>query len=176
MSFLIWHLRRGLETLGKVGLVGLILVITSFVLYVLLLLPAEEKYNSQLSKITSIDQHSHLAKSLKFENSISSFWNLFPSKSEINNQIRTIHQIAKKQKIEIDRIDYKHLKFNAPSLFCYQITFSINSDYRTLRYFISELLKQLPNATMESIDFERENSDQAEINSTIKLALYFRDY
>ncbi len=90
----------------------------------------------------------------------------------IDEQMRVILAAAAHQGIELPRAEYQS-SVDAPTRVArVQASFAIKASYARVRGFVEEVLRVLPNASVDHISFKRDAVAQSEVEATVRLSLW----
>lgn len=90
----------------------------------------------------------------------------------IDEQMRSILVAAAHNGIELPRAEYQS-SVDAPTRVArVQAVFAVKAGYPRLRGFVEEVLRALPNASVDHISFKRDAVAQSEVEATVRLSLW----
>lgn len=90
----------------------------------------------------------------------------------IDEQMRAILVAAGHHGIELPRAEYQS-SVDAPTRVArVQAAFAVKAGYPRLRGFVEEVLRALPNASVDHISFKRDAVAQSEVAATVRLSLW----
>lgn len=98
-----------------------------------------------------------------------------PAQTQLAEQLAHLHALADTHEIAMGRVDYRLSSLDEAQLQQYQISYTLSSDYPTLRMYLAELLHTLPNAALLGIDLQRFNDGAQMVDAQLRLALYFEN-
>lgn len=87
-------------------------------------------------------------------------------------QVRRIASIARLHGINLPRAQYSSSRQTPSGIEHTDITFSFVSGYPQSRAFIEGVLRELPNASVDRVSFERDQAQGAEAEITLRLTLW----
>jgi len=174
MKRLSWHFRQFAQALGLSGLFGLLMILLAATVYFGLvrnaqtkLIDAQRQFDLSASQPALHDYH-HPDTALEY-------YQTFPQLKLLTQQLRALHQLADRHELSMGRVDYKLNKINGAHIVRYELRYSVVTDYRSLRHYIADVLKSMPNLALESIELHRFD-EKAEIpQADLVLGLYFKD-
>jgi hypothetical protein len=108
------------------------------------------------------------------ESNFSEIENLFPQIENLTSQQKLIHELAEKNNIEIEQINFSMNKLTESDLASYKMNFSFTSDYQRMRQFISDFLFNIPNASLEKIEFSRDSDKSKKIDIRLTISFFYK--
>jgi len=103
---------------------------------------------------------------------LGAFYSFFPPSNHLSDQIRKIYAAAERQNVQLEQGDYRASKDSAGELVRYQISLPLKGSYTQIRKFIAAVLSDLPNVSLESIQFERQRVGDPTVEAKIKLVMF----
>lgn len=170
-----WYLHELMDNLSWRGIAGLVCIIFAFFILIGSILPNREKIKNIEFQNKNITKKVASSNNIKIKDNLLSFYDTLPLQNELTSQTRKIHEIAKVSNITIKDVSYKISKIQNTPVSSYQLKFTTDSNYRDIRYFISEVLVQLPNLALEEINFSRETSKSINVETSISMIIYYRE-
>lgn len=174
MKRFFWELRQVANALGVTGLAGLVTLALSIFLYSASVVPAKRDIENIRHSLSELGSHTVAAYRQRPDEDLAMFYAFFPKREVLHAQLRTIHRLATEKNISISNVEYKLSKLQGTPLVRYQISFSVNSDYISLRHYIAAVLQTLPNAAVEEIELQREDVETRTLDEKIGLVLFFQ--
>jgi len=175
MKRITWELQQILNALGLMGLAGLAALVLAAFFYFAAIKPAKLEINNIRHEMSMLGNHAAIVRQHAPEEDLALFYNFFPKRDALSEQLRTIHRLAAEKKLSIPSVQYKLAKIQGTPLVSYQISFSVNSDYISLRRYIAAVLQALPNAAVEAVELQREDAEAEMLDEKIGLVLFFQD-
>jgi len=170
-----WQLGQIAQTLGVTGLAGILMLLTAGFLYLGSILPAQQEITRIKHELSSLHSHPQTERHYAPEETLALFYDFFPARPRLNEQLRTIHQLAADKGLAIERVDYRLSHIAGTPLWRYQMSFPLNTDYVTLRHYLADVLQALPNAALEDVDLQRADADAELLEEKIGLVLFLRE-
>lgn len=90
--------------------------------------------------------------------------------SHVEDEIKTLHAIARESGILIQQVNYK-LNTDA-DIATYTIELPIRGTYLNIRQFCEAFLLAVPFASLDELSLRRDNSQSTQIDSKLKFTLY----
>ena len=87
-------------------------------------------------------------------------------------QVRQVVAIARRHRIELPRGQYAETGFGASGLAHTELNLRFVAGYPQARAFIEALLRELPNASIERVSFERDQVQGPEAEVSLRLTLW----
>lgn len=101
--------------------------------------------------------------------------NALPDFAQRSADLATLVEIAQASQVDLPRADYKlePLSASRNGLIQWRLQLPVRGSYAQLRQFVAGLLNRLPHAALENLQIERTDTQQAELQSTLDLSLYY---
>lgn len=170
-----WRLQRATETLGLPGVAGIALGLAAAAIWVAAVLPLAHDIEALDAGLAARRNQPAAERRYAPEDELKLFYDFFPTKAALPEQVRTLHRLAADAQLSIEQADYKLSRLSGSPLWRYQISFPLNTDYVTLRLFLAEVLKTLPNAALADIELQRDEAEAELLQERVELVLYFKD-
>jgi hypothetical protein len=170
LSAEIWLFRHGwaLPT-------GALLLLLAAVLLVTQVLPAQDQVDLLQSRLQSAQTRPKTVPSVVPALPIEPGQLLRDLLSEAEGnpaQVRRIASIARQNGISLPRAQYSSSRQTPSGIEHTDITFSFVAGYPQSRAFIEGVLRELPNASVDRVSFERDQAQGAEAEITLRLTLW----
>jgi len=81
---------------------------------------------------------------------------------------------AKRSRLVVDRADYVVEAVSGAPLTRLHANLPVSGSYGDIRRFIAEVLNAMPNATLESLQLERPDTQVAQLQATLRVVLFYR--
>lgn len=174
-KFLLWHTRRALSRLGFAGVAGLGLLVFAALFYIFSSLPISKEVQAlkqeasakQVRSQTDVEQTA-----LQPGAQLEKFYQSFPGAKTVPDTLQKVYRIAAAQEIELDEGDYNLVRNDDDKIARYEMSFPVKGDYMHLRKFLARLLVDIPNASLDSVDFQRQKIGDTMVDAQIKITLY----
>jgi hypothetical protein len=181
-----WLLRRCISHLGLIGLVGLFILLSCGLLLITNIVPKNLEISAAKSSLAQAqvktigreqgaetsDEPEPLINSTTQD--VTEFYKLFPSGATLPSQIELIEKIALKQKIALNRGDYKLTKAKQGQLMCYEITLPLEGSYTQIRQFIVAVLQRIPALALSDMQIKRENVATPTVQARLVFTLFLQ--
>lgn len=171
------HLHRLRLRLGFAGLAGLAVATGGLVGYLFAVLPAERQAQfraEQLLLSRSQPDTSPVAQPARAggDAALAEFYGQFPVMRDLPERLKTLHALARKHEIALDRADFKLSRAEGEKLLRYEITLPARSRYRDLRSFIEEAAHRLPTMGLNNLTLKREAVEDSMVQARLNFILY----
>lgn len=103
------------------------------------------------------------------------FYRFFPTQDSAPDWFEKIHQAAAKQGLQLPEADYRIVPVKGTRLVAYQVSYPVQGSYSQLRRFLTQVLRELPMASLDDVDFYREAISEAEVQATVTLTLHVKE-
>lgn len=170
-----WQLQQLRAALGWTGLAGLALLLAAVAIYVGLVLPGQRESASLKAELANLRSQPQLGRKYAPEEELALFYDFFPQRDALAEQLRTLHRLAADDGLVAERVDYKLSHIAGTPLWRYQTSFPLGTDYATLRYYLAAVLEALPNAALEDVELQRPDAQSDLLDAKISLTLYYRE-
>jgi Tfp pilus assembly protein PilO len=109
---------------------------------------------------------------LTTDEQLAAFYAYFPSKAKTADILATLYAEAAKQSLRIERAEYRAVGDPVGRITRYQITLPVHGSYVQIRRFVAGLLTDIPVASIENVQFQRQKAGDASVEAKIRLVLY----
>lgn len=96
----------------------------------------------------------------------------FPGEKGIASTLAGLHGMAKKRGVRIDQAEFKLTSEINEPLARYSIVLPVKADYRALRSFSRDAMRETPGLAIEEISFRRGDAKQPLLESQLRLVLF----
>jgi Tfp pilus assembly protein PilO len=186
IHFAYWLSRRIVSHLGLIGLVGIFILLLCGLLFITNILPekleiSESKINLAQAQVKTVIREQGVEISDQPDSSINTttqdvmeFYQLFPAGATLPMQIELIEKMALKQKIALNRGDYKLTKAKQGQLMRYEIIFPLEGSYTQIRQFMVAVLKKIPALALSDMQIKRENVATPTVQARLVFTLFLQ--
>lgn len=168
-----WHLQRATAALGGSGLLGVALLLAAAAVYLGTIRPGQAEVASLRAELANLHSQPQQQRSYAPEEELALFYDFFPGRDTLPEQLRTLHRLAADEDLVPERVDYKLARVAGTPLWRYQSSFTLIGDYATLRRFAAAALHELPNAALEDIELQRSDADTAALDARLRFAVFY---
>jgi hypothetical protein len=102
---------------------------------------------------------------------LDAFYQNFPNATRLPDLLEALNRVASEHGVILEQGDYRLQPVAEDGLVRYEMTLPIRSDYPHLRGFISNLLIEWPNVSLDNVSFERKKVSDAALEAQIKLTV-----
>lgn len=171
-------LRREADRLGVAGVAGIALLAFAGVFALSALIPLRAEIvrleaeaadlRRQLKSAPRVD-----AAPAPAADQLATFYGFFPTPESAPDWLGRIHSIALRHGVELLAGEYRIERAPAPRLARYQITLPVQGAYGQVRWFVGEVLEQVPAAVLEEFTLRRDSVESPRVEARVRFALYF---
>jgi Tfp pilus assembly protein PilO len=170
------RLERWLRRLGPAGVLGIGVLLACAGFYVQALAPLEEEVASQraaLERLRSRTPYQPVASSSGREEDLQRFYALFPSVTQLTDQVERLHRLARRSGLELAQGEYR-LERRTEGLWAYRVTLPVRGSYGQFRQFLASVLADMPIASLDALRFERKRAADTQLEAQVRLTLHAR--
>lgn len=183
LSSIYWVTGRVVNQLGALGLIGLVLLLASALLFGLkitsantALVATQAELNKKILEAEALNsqQETELPKPEVFD-----FYSAFPQTSNLSTTLQAVKNTASKNKLELNRGDYKFTlisknKTKVQDIAKYEIKLPLSGNYTQIRTFINEILLQVPTLALSDVQLKRETSLSPKVDANLTFIFFAR--
>lgn len=165
----------GAESLGRSGILGLGLLAFAVAFYVSAFRPEQvrlEELRSQASKLEESRARAAREEPKTPGDRLNAFYGLLPPSNHIADLLKKIYGAADQQALKLEQGEYRAVKGTASRLTDYQVILPVKGTYPQVRKFVAAALAEVPNLSLDSIQFERQKVGDSTVDAKVKLVLY----
>jgi len=169
--------RDGVKKLGSAGIVGIGIFAMCGAFYFSALQPGEARLKMLRDRVAQMEESGGKpggvtdAKLTKTEQ-LTIFYGSFPTKSSVPASLEKIYAAAENERLNIDQAEYKISRTNIEKMSRYQITLPLRGRYSRIHQFLVKVLRDVPNASLEHVLFERKKIGDSSVDATVILVLH----
>jgi len=174
------RLRRLQIRLGGLGLLVLVVLVLAAIELFSVTLPtlsANAEMQEQLEVLKA-----GLGKQVEITNEqdttpaaqLATFQRFFPPMNNINQVLGAIYEAAEKEKLNLERGEYRLSEEAGLSVLRYQITLPVKAPGGDINRFVRRLLRDVPSLTLDSIAMQRQSVAEASIEAQIHLSVFLQ--
>jgi hypothetical protein len=174
------RLRREAERLGVAGVAGIALLAFAAMFALSALLPLRAEIARLEAEAAALGRRVEAASAAGAgrpgtSDQLATFYGFFPPADSSPEWLGRIHAVAARHGVELDAGEYRLERAPAARLARYQVLLPVRGGYAQLRGFVSEVLEQVPAASLEEFTLRRDAVDSAGIEARVRFALYLVD-
>jgi hypothetical protein len=164
----------GAESLGRSGILGLGILAFVVGFYFSTFRPQQIRLDELKSQISKLEEsRARTAEAPKSPgDKLSAFYGLLPPSNHIADLLGKIYGAAEGQKLKLEQGEYRAVRSNVSTLTDYQVILPIKGTYPQVRKFVATALADVPNLSLDSIQFERQKVGESTVVAKVKLVLY----
>jgi hypothetical protein len=169
------RLESALRRLGTAGVLGIGLLLACAGFYVSALAPLEQEAAAQrlaLERLKTRTPHRPVSSGGR-EEDLRRFQALFPSASELTDEVDRLHRLARRAGLDLAQGEYR-LERRVSGLWAYRVTLPVRGSYPQFRDFIGAVLKDMPIASIDALRFERKRAAETQLEAQVRVTLYAR--
>ena len=189
---LAWHLRRTTKKLGLWGLMGLAFSLASICFYLFYLIPTDNQLLRLQNELTYVKKNASVNRQQQISSfspnssasavtprqtsaaEVALFYQQFPAGASLPNWLQAIDTAALKQRLILNRGDYKLIKTKQNQLQRYEIVMPVTGGYIQIRHFIEDVLLHIPVLALSDLQMKRENSLSPTVDAKLVFVLYLQ--
>lgn len=170
-----WHLQRIIAAAGLPGLLGAAMMVAAVLLQFMLVQPVSADIDRRQAALAELRSQPAIAPQAAPEQQLAGFYGTFPQPQALSQQLRTLHEVTESHQLFMGKVDYKLSDVGGTPLKRYAVSYSLVTDYPSLRVYLAEVLQALPNAALEDIELERFSEGAQMLEARLGLVLYFHE-
>jgi len=178
MKRLGWQLRQLALGMGMPGWVGLALLFACALGWVLAASPlgAEadrlERNSADLEQRLGARANAAAALPSTPEQQLTEFRSRFTGEKRIAASVGRLQAAAKRQGVQLDQAEFRLASEAGEPLLRYTIVLPVKADYRALRRFVRDALRELPGLAIEEVNLRRNDSKSATLEAQLRFVLF----
>ena len=103
---------------------------------------------------------------------LEAFTRRFPDEKGIAPSLARLHAIARRRGVTIERAEFKYVSEASEPLARYTVVLPVKADYRALRRFSRDLLRELPGVALEEVNLRRSDAKAPVLEAQLRLVLF----
>lgn len=169
---------RWITRLGLPGIIGIGVFVMSLAFYFSLVQPKQLQLEEASQSIDLLsDRVNRAGKALKSGErptveQLSEFYQIFPNERNSVDLIGRIVAIAHSDGLNLDEGEYKVNHEKIGRLTRMQMILPVKAEYQQIRKFLADIGSDIPVASLEQIQFQRQKVGDPFVDTHIKLVLY----
>jgi Tfp pilus assembly protein PilO len=163
------------QRLGWPGVVGLSLLAFAAAFYFSTIRPGQMRLEQLRGDIVALEQQrAHAASDEPTSNRerLDAFYAFFPPAARTADLLDKIFAAADKQALNLEQGDYRLQRDNVGGITRYDVILPVRGSYPQVRKFVAAALAQLPNLSLDSIQFERQKVGDSTVEAKVKFVMY----
>jgi Tfp pilus assembly protein PilO len=191
IAYMRWYASQMIKKFGILGMLALAITLGCCLLYLFNILPLQQKnaddslrlqQKNQQQVVSGESEQLALEMAPKQTNSeaIKRFYAQFPALDRLPNCLRLIDNIALKQRLSLNRGDYKltqikSLQTNQGALSRYEIVLPVSGQYTQIRQFAAQVLHELPSLALTDLQLKRESAQSPTVEARLIFVLLLKN-
>ncbi|PPD43339.1 MAG: hypothetical protein CTY14_08790 [Methylotenera sp.] len=176
---LAFYLRTIQYRMGRLGLWGMLLILTAIITYFRLNLPQLDQLVEAKAALLKAKQTSQLAststpKELQPSADITQFIEQFPLSDNKEDTLKAIITIAKKNNLPLDTGTYHTVTKEAGQVVMYEINLPLRGTYPQIKQWLAQTLSSMPNMALTTLQLKQTTNESNVIEAEVGLTAYFR--
>ena len=106
------------------------------------------------------------------EQQLQMFANRFPSEKGIAPALVRLHALARQRGVVIEQAEFRYASEASEPLARYTIVLPVKADYRAMRRFTGDLLREMPGLALEEVNLRRSDAKSPVLESQLRLVLF----
>jgi Tfp pilus assembly protein PilO len=137
--------------------------------------PAQERTRDDLQRRqVRVEQATRAASSAAPAKPRDALAQALPDVATRGQDVGALLAAAKRSNLVVDRADYTVESVSGAPLTRLHANLPVTGSYSDIRKFIAEVLNAMPNATLESLQLERPDTQAAQLQATLRIVLFYR--
>lgn len=175
LELLHYALRAGVHELGRVGGLGVALLVGALGFYLAAVRPAQDEAAALQWRRAQIEKHGRpSAPAVVTTTQIERFMAFFPELESAPGWLRTVYAVAEREQLELLQGSYRLSDDRVLGLAQYRISLPVRGGYPQIRRFIAGVLDEIPALALEDVTFQREKIGDGAVEAKIGLTLHLR--
>jgi hypothetical protein len=165
----------GAESLGRSGVLGLGLLAFIVGFYFSAFRPEQmrlEELRTQVSQLEDIRSRAAREEPKTPSDKLNAFYGSLPPSNHIADLLRKVYGAADQQALKLEQGEYRAVRGSVSRLTDYQLILPVKGTYPQVRKFVAAALTEVPNLSLDSIQFERQKVGDSTVDAKVKLVLY----
>lgn len=171
-------MRRWGRLLGWPGACGAAGLAACLALYLLAVLPAQQRLETARHNASSLQER--LARAGQglhdgtrpLDEQLAAFYRIFPSERDVTVWIGKIAATAERDGLGLQQADYKAERDATGKLVRFQMNLPLRGEYQTIRKFLSDLRAEIPIVSLEQVQFERQKIGDPLVDAKVRLVIF----
>lgn len=162
---------------GRLGALGLALLAFALGFHYLALLPARDTLAQASAHAGTLRLRQALlpadaAPAETTGQQLARFYRFFAAGQGPQDWLERIYQGAARHGLALEEGEYRMVPSHLPRLARYQVRLPVRGSYLQVRGFLAEVLRTVPVAALDNVEFERQKVGEATVAARVHLSLY----
>ena len=178
MSRLRWWARSAVRALRWHGLVGLVLITATAVVYAVGVAPAKARIAQLQQEALSVREFARAKETGAQQDEVAQmsrlerFYRLLPVRSSAPEWLRVVFDAARERSLILSQGDYKMKVDKNGRLITYEIGLPVHGSYPQIRQFVGDVLHRIPALALEELVIKRDTIGDPAIDASIRFTLF----
>lgn len=177
MNRLRWHLLHVWRSIGIPGWSGAAIVLACAGLWLGVTAPLGqelERLDAARSALErrGLERVAPVAAAATAEQQLASFTRRFPDEKAIVPALARMNALALQRGVAVEQAEFRYVSDPGEPLARYTIVLPVKAEYRALRRFIQELLREMPGLALEEVNLRRSDAKGPLLESQLRLVLF----
>lgn len=106
------------------------------------------------------------------EQQLQTFSQRFPDEKGIAPALARLHALARQRGVAIEQAEFRYASEASEPLARYTIVLPVKADYRALRRFIGDVLREMPGLALEEVNLRRSEAKSPLLESQLRLVMF----
>jgi len=169
------NLTLAAQSLGWPGVVGLGLLAFAAGFYFSTLRPAQlrlEQLRRESLELEQLPLRAAVEEPTSNRERLEAFYAFLPPAARTADLLGKVFAAAEKQGLSLEQGDYRVQRDNVGGITHYQVMLPLRGTYPQVRKFVAAALAQVPNLSLDSIQFERQTVGDSTVEAKVKFVMY----
>lgn len=179
LSRLRWEALGRVERLGWPGVLGVLLALACAIGWLTWVAPQardterlrDDNARMQADQARRATQ-TPAAAAVALEDPFASFGARFPNERGIATVLTRMHAAALRHGLQMPQAEFRLSQVAGDPLARYAIVLPLRADYRSLRSFVDEVLREVPGMALEEISLRRDDAQAHALESRLRFVLF----
>lgn len=173
-----WHVRQRVDSVGLPGWVALALVLLCAGGLWSVVEPMRgearrlDEESAALERRWAASAREDAGAATSPQQQLAAFRQRFPDDRGIASALRLLQAAARRQHVALDQAEFKLASETTEPLARYSIMFPIKADYRALRRFTRDALRELPALALEDVNLSRSDPKSPTLDAQLRFVLF----
>jgi len=178
MKRLRWELLNALRAIGLAGWVGLALVLLSAAAWWGVVTPMQDEARQLDADSSTLERRvreraaTEAPVVLTAQQQLAEFERRFSGEKSLTDSLARLHAAARRQGVQLDKAEFKWASDAREPLSRYTIVLPLTCDYRALRRFTRDAVRELPGLAMEEVSLRRADAKSPLLDVQLRFVLF----
>ena len=167
--------RATLDAMGVPGITAIALLAFCAAFQMGTNVPAQEELSRLAELRTKLGANRPALKldlDLTPDRELEKFYGTLPKPDQIDRAAERIYSIGLRQGVTLRQGTYRYLPEKGARLARYEATYVAQTEYYRMRFMVRDLLKEMPNLSLDDVSMQRQQPSAAGAELTLKVSLY----